>query len=264
MYHTFDDGFAARMRPDAIDIAGLDVGGALEQIDAIRSPGDLESYLTDLAHRLGFQYFSYVLADRRHLGSSGAGEPMFLASYPGQWRSRYRRYDYHTLDPVVTRGRLARVPFFWGDNGYLKDLSGKRRRLFDEARDFGIHSGFTVPVHGPFGECGLFSVATADAMDDFQAVVRRCTYFLQIIGPRVHALAMDRLLERDAAPRVTLTDQERTCLSWTIQGKTAWEIAQIIGRSKPTVDYHIQKATKKLEASNKVHAAFRAVQLGLV
>ena len=75
---------------------------------------------------------------------------------------------------------------------------------------------------------------------------------------------VQRASRRGAGPTIRLSERERICLLWTTQGKTAWEIAQIIGRSKATVDFHIRRATAKLNAANKVHAAFKAVQLDLL
>ena len=63
---------------------------------------------------------------------------------------------------------------------------------------------------------------------------------------------------------IALTDRECVCLKWTSQGKTAWEISRIIGRSKPTIEYHLQKAMRKLGASNKAHAAAIAMNQGLI
>ena len=63
---------------------------------------------------------------------------------------------------------------------------------------------------------------------------------------------------------VILSDHERTCLSWTLKGKTSWKIARIIGRSRPTVEYHLQKAMRKLDATNKAHAAALTMKRGLM
>ena len=60
---------------------------------------------------------------------------------------------------------------------------------------------------------------------------------------------------------VILSEHERTCLSWTVEGKTSWEIAQ---RSRPTVEYHLLKAMRKLDATNKAHAAALALKRGLM
>ena len=237
---------------------------ALRALDEVHTGIALETYLDGLCRRLGFDFFSYVLSDRMKLGELPARRAMVVASYPLAWRLRYERQSYHHSDPVVTVGSTLRRPFFWGGSDYLRQLTAPRRRLFDEARDFGIRSGFTVPVHGPSGECGLFSTSGAGSMDQFQDAARSSHCLLQVIGPQVHAVIMERLLGRQEPDPVTLTEHERVCLGWTMRGKTAWEIAQILGRSRPTIDFHLQKAIRKLGAANKFHAAFKALQAGLI
>ena len=61
-----------------------------------------------------------------------------------------------------------------------------------------------------------------------------------------------------------LTDKERECLKWVSAGKTAGETAAIIGRSARTVEFHLRNATRKLNATNKVHAATIAIRLKLL
>ena len=61
-----------------------------------------------------------------------------------------------------------------------------------------------------------------------------------------------------------ITSREVECLIWVSLGKTAWETANIMGRSARTVEFHLNNAVKKLGASNKVHAAAKAIRLGLL
>jgi DNA-binding CsgD family transcriptional regulator len=62
----------------------------------------------------------------------------------------------------------------------------------------------------------------------------------------------------------TLSERELECLRWVSLGKTAWETATIMGRSPRTVEFHLINATRKLSASNKIHAAVIAVRRGLI
>lgn len=68
----------------------------------------------------------------------------------------------------------------------------------------------------------------------------------------------------EAAVPELLSEKERECLIWVAAGKTAWETAVILGRSKRTVEFHLGNAIEKLGASNKVHAAVLAVRRGLL
>ena len=237
---------------------------ALRVLEDVNSATELETHLEQFIRRLGFDYFSYILSDRLQLGDTPAGKAMILTSYPQPWRSRYDRHRYQHLDPVVTVGSRMRRPFFWGSAQYLRQLSASRRRLFDEARGFDIRTGFTIPIHGPNGECGLFSASSAGSIERCEEVARASRTVLHVLGAQVHATVVERLMRRPDMTPPTLTEQERVCLSWTMRGKTAWEISQIVNRSRPTIDFHLQKATRKLGAANKFHAAFKALQAGLI
>jgi DNA-binding CsgD family transcriptional regulator len=225
---------------------------------------EAESVVEQLAHGLGFDYFSYVISTLPAGDVSRSAAGMLLTSYPAEWRNRYRRRSYETEDPVIVLGRHERVPFAWGDEAYLKQIAPSPRRLFFEARDFGILTGFTIPVHGPYGECALFSVAGSHPLLHPQDASSASYRALLVIAQYLHANIIGRRLAQTPKSRIKLTDHERVCLVWTSQGKTAWEIAQIIGRSKATVDFHIRRAASKLEATNKIHATFRALQLNLL
>ena len=48
-------------------------------------------------------------------------------------------------------------------------------------------------------------------------------------------------------------------LTWVARGKSAWEIAKILGIAKRTVDEHVQSATQKLGAVNRTQAVALAL-----
>ena len=239
------------------------VESTLSALETILTETDLETHLRQFCRELGFEYFSYIVVNRMELGEKSIPKPMLATNYPDAWRTRYHKRNYHQLDPVVTVGARSRAPFFWGSAEYLRQLPSLPRRLFDEAGEFGIRSGFTVVVHGP-GECGLMSIASSDSFEKFRGVALDGQIPLQIVSSKVHAIAVERFVARTASTVTPLTEQERLCLSWTMRGKTAWEISQILNRSRPTVDFHLQKAMRKLSASNKFHAAFKALQADLI
>ena len=53
-------------------------------------------------------------------------------------------------------------------------------------------------------------------------------------------------------------------LTWTAEGKTTWETAQIVSLSESTVNFHLRRAMKKLNAANKCNAAAIAISRGLI
>jgi LuxR family transcriptional regulator, quorum-sensing system regulator BjaR1 len=49
-------------------------------------------------------------------------------------------------------------------------------------------------------------------------------------------------------------------LAWVAQGKSAWEIGEILDITKRTVDEHAHTAVRKLGAVNRTHAVAIAVR----
>jgi DNA-binding CsgD family transcriptional regulator len=68
---------------------------------------------------------------------------------------------------------------------------------------------------------------------------------------------------RDVAA-VTLTAQEVECLRWCKEGKTNWEIGEILGISQKTVEFHVSNTMKKLGAGNRITAVIMAIKNGLI
>jgi DNA-binding CsgD family transcriptional regulator len=104
----------------------------------------------------------------------------------------------------------------------------------------------------------------------YPIIVSEAAEALQVA--RVHQLAIARrkgdwdLVEpAPAAARThSLTPREREVLWWAAQGKSAWEIGEILHIAKRTVDEHTQKATSKLGAVNRTQAVAIALRERLI
>lgn len=88
--------------------------------------------------------------------------------------------------------------------------------------------------------------------------------------PLVHALTIQyrsRLseLHGDAVDAVKpLTRKETECLRWCKEGKTNWEIGEIMSISEKTVEFHLSNTIKKLGVSNRITAVVKGIRLGLI
>jgi DNA-binding response OmpR family regulator len=75
-----------------------------------------------------------------------------------------------------------------------------------------------------------------------------------IIAARLAGVARNELWPK----RVELNEREVETLTWAARGKTSAEIAQILGLTKRTVDFHIDNARAKLGASTRTEAVIKA------
>jgi DNA-binding response OmpR family regulator len=66
------------------------------------------------------------------------------------------------------------------------------------------------------------------------------------------------------AQSVRLAKREVETLTWAARGKTSAEIAQILGLSKRTVDFHLDNARGKLGVSTRTQAAIKAASGRLI
>jgi DNA-binding CsgD family transcriptional regulator len=75
-----------------------------------------------------------------------------------------------------------------------------------------------------------------------------------IIAARLAGVARTALWPKVAA----LNDREVEVLTWVARGKTSVEIAQILGLTKRTIDFHIDNARAKLGAATRTEAVIKA------
>jgi DNA-binding NarL/FixJ family response regulator len=85
-----------------------------------------------------------------------------------------------------------------------------------------------------------------------------------ILGTIINA-RLARIVRTEPLPKdVVLNEREVETLTWAARGKTSAEIAQILGLTKRTVDFHIDNARMKLGVSTRVQAAIKAATGNLI
>jgi LuxR family quorum sensing-dependent transcriptional regulator len=65
---------------------------------------------------------------------------------------------------------------------------------------------------------------------------------------------------RPPTPLPRLTPRECEVLSWVAQGKSAWQVSEILAISERTVNEHVNHACKKLGSANRAHAVAVALR----
>lgn len=191
---------------------------------------------------------------------------LHIGTYPAAWLQHYLDQDYISIDPIITHCHDHATPLAWDDAQQLDRRVvdphlQKIRTLFGEAREFGLGTGISVPLHGPGVSWGLMSYAS-NVLDakDFSDLLPE----LHLFAHYVHEAARRFARSKTPTQLPTLTKRERECLSWAAEGKTSWEIGQLLNISERTSIFHLQNATHKLGVSGRQAAIARAVSLGLI
>lgn len=233
---------------------------AFEIFDQAADVDTINDRLAGELARMGFASVAYRAVN---LGGAAAA-PYFNSTYPVAWLAHYQDSRYFAVDPVFIGVEDSVLPIRWGFDQEIRPRTKIGRRIFLEAREFGICNGVTLPVHGAGHEFATFTVASDSDAEEFGKVLAEQLLMLHLLAPYYHNAIRQRLATDKAQSRPHLTPRERECLLWTAQGKTAWEVGQILGISDGTVVFHLKNATRKFDVFTKYHAVVKAIMLGLI
>jgi DNA-binding CsgD family transcriptional regulator len=240
----------------------MDIAEFIERSNAAKGTAELFSFMETAATSFGFEYVAYgALTNHVIYNAERYESPAVILNYPDQWVSRYFEQSYQAIDPIVLMTPAMHGPFTWDRLCRTTTLTEGQRTFFAESLSAGLHSGLSVPLHGPFGNTSVVSFACRHENPD--ADMRQA--FLQAISAQFHTVYTDLVLGiRQVRPTVHLTERERECLLWSARGKTSWDTGEILGVSEHTVNFHLKNALAKLEAASRVVAVVKAIRAGLI
>lgn len=228
----------------------------LVDLTALSGPKtDFLSHLHGLCQTLGVDYASYAATN------PVSGKLHAFTTYPKAWKDHYMDHSLHLVDPTLHTTARSIAPVDWRR---LEQDSGFQN-VFGPAHDFDLPStGLTVPVRGPMGDIGLFSVTARMPPQDWRRLTGSMMGQLQTAAVHLH----DTVMTSDALTRALryphLSTREREVLQWVAAGKSQQDIGDILSISNRTVEVHLRSAREKLCALTTAQAVGRAVSLGLV
>lgn len=185
-----------------------------------------------------------------------------LKGYPDAWLDHYWENGYATSDPAVIYCGQHVAPIEWSALAYKSESI--HAQVMNEAADFGLKSGISMPIHSPHGELGILSFSLNRNDAGAREITRLALPFVQMLAGHVHESVRRVLVTTDFETSQALTTREAECLRWAADGKTSWEIAQLLKMSERTVNFHLNNSMIKLDVCNRQHAVARAILRGLI
>jgi LuxR family transcriptional regulator, activator of conjugal transfer of Ti plasmids len=210
-----------------------------------------------VAADLGFNNFVYLrLCDRK---------PVCISSFPREWLSRYFKEGYERLDPVIRTAKSQPRPFAWECDDWGARGDGRTRSFFNEASDFGIKSGITIPIASASDQLALMTLSSnRNGLPPGREQTLAAEY-LKLIGLYFHAhVDLKTASVLPSQVQCVLSQREAQCLEWASRGRTTTEVAEIISISARTVTFHLENARKKLNASNITQAVAIALRCNFI
>lgn len=227
----------------------------VEHLDRLSSTGEVMDAMRRALGPFGFEYFSFFTLP--HLGQALEDVRLAIRMPPGLQEIVHKE-QYIRISPAVRHCRRTVHPFAWKSAPYDREREPRAAEFVAVMTEFGLANGIAVPIPSPTGCEGMAWLAGQ------RPEVTACNM------PLIHLMALyafDRirsLVNRMPSAKPDLTAREREVLTWVAMGKFAWEIGEILGIAKRTVDEHTQTAMHKLGAVNRTQAVALALRGRLI
>lgn len=227
------------------------------------SPNHAIANFLEIVRPLGCTSIDCIVSERVFLswGQSSARHVFFHSGFPGDWNQRWPRYA--MVDPLLPATAVSPWPVEIETLECWNSGSALQRELLQYLQSSGLAYGVSVPVHLPRGAFSALTFYQRDPSDPDQALQDELfmmgQFFCRAFAERFSLVAA---FDRDSSN--DLTEREIECLYWASVGKTTEDIAEIIGRATQTVRFHLDSATRKLGAVNRVSAVAQACARGLI
>lgn len=182
-----------------------------------------------------------------------------INNYPRAWQQRYQEAHYVQIDPTVRHGRCSQVPLLWSDEVFAPTPA-----FWSEAQSAGLRHGWCQSSVDVYGMTSMLSLSRSSEPITASELADKQMKMSWLVSVAHMALGRHVKPKLWGEPSADLTAREAEVLRWTVDGKTAAEIADILSISVDPVNFHVKNATVKMGSPNKTTAAVRALAMGLL
>ncbi len=255
-----------RIVPSAASLADPAVSdpvlGFAETSHGARNAAELDATMADYMRR--FEIKTFVLCQatdslRRPSAARIAGKSNM------DWRRHYEESGFAEKDDLLTYGLTSDAPVTWNAFQQGRPMKGRKAAIYEDARTFGLHDGFYLPIRQRDGSMVAVSMMASQELPQTRTTLAA----LHMLAIYYH-MAADRLgLMQGLAPitgadREVLTSRQLECLRWVAAGESAVGIGRKLKLSEHTVNEHLQGARRRLGVRTTTQAVTAAIARKLI
>jgi DNA-binding CsgD family transcriptional regulator len=220
---------------------------------------DLVKGLQDVCRAAGAKHGALVM---RHVPGVVGEDPFHIDTFGENWRRHAEANSRAMVEPVSAVSERATQPIDWSSfprNRY------RSRRFFRDFQDFQLgRQALTATFRGPSGDRSLLTLTSDVTEKRWLAIKHELAAAMSTLHPALHSAVLRVQFGIEETGVIRLTPREKECLVWAAHGHTSKKIGENLGLTPATVNFFIDAAVGKLAASNRAHAAAKAVALGLI
>jgi len=216
-----------------------------KKIDAIKSKDDFNNLFSEIA--ITFQY------DRANLivfRSSPAVE-----KHPYIYGNISEKIKFSIFDDDIIR------KYCFSESSpisYQTLLINNTKDCYDSS--FHKQASLLIPINGFGNEFACLFLAIPELIAQPETLEKLGWYWL-MLSPLIYDKC-HKLFKADHG--ITMTKRELECIKWAAEGKTSWEISQLLSISQRTVDFHLANCITKTDSISRQQAIVKCVLNGLL
>ena len=217
---------------------------------------NLEEILELVAADMDLRHISYM----RFYSVSDARLVDTIVTYSVQWQTRYYEKQYIRIDPVISHGSRAVLPFDWSE---LANNDPGAHAFFADASNYGVgRNGISIPVRNRTRAFSLVSFTSDHRKEEWDNYKKQNMPTLQILSNLISSAAS--ITGKVPVTPASLSRRERQCLILAAGGKSYDDVAEITNLELCDVKRYLDTARHKLYAINLAHAIAIAVATGII
>lgn len=182
---------------------------------------------------------------------------ILLDSWPSEWAARYFTRNYIFNDPAIRKLSEGRS-FRWSELEALTRDNPKARLVMNEATEFGLRSGITIPLLPIENEVIGFSLA-GKSLDMGPHEESMLTMLASYATARALVLR-----DNERHPVVSFTTKENDVLRFIASGHPRTEIARRMNVTEKAIDWHLRNIRNKMGVNTTTFAVAEAIRLGII
>ena len=124
-----------------------------EQVRDLTDPTSIAQAIEVQMARFGF---TYITCGDLPIPGRPLGAGLLMNTRPEDYTERYLRKNYAPIDPALTELQNTLRPFSWGDIRTFRKPEKRKRMIMDEAREFRMNDGLTIPIITASGQIAAF------------------------------------------------------------------------------------------------------------
>lgn len=225
-------------------------------LDVGQSPDltTFEERLASFAAARGFGLFgAIVITDC----PTGRYDSVMVNNAPAAFKEAATNHQESQRDPVLRQLKSSNTPFTYDQELYVQAGAGD---LWEEQAMYGYKTGINVALHLPGGKHFMLGFDREERLPASTSELTRLLADLQLLAVFAQDAAIRLITKPGVQPMEPprLTKRELEILQWSYAGKTAGEMADILGISIPTVNFWMKSLFKKLDVRSRMQAIVKA------